>query len=580
MQSQNDARRIHILRDSEARKIAAGEVIDRPFSVVRELLDNALDASADEISLYLEEGGINRIRVVDNGFGMDREDLELCFKPHATSKIERTEDIYQIKTLGFRGEALSSIAECAKLAISSTARGSPEVGSRVEVHAGKEVAFGEAAAQIGTVVDVRDLFYSLPGRRKFLKRLSAETRLCRQTFLEKALAFPKVAFRLFVDDDLKLFLPPASPIQRVAAAYPGRLDLALLDQIEGDYQQFSVLGIMADPVYSRRDRRFIQIFVNGRRVQEYSFIQAVTYGYSELMPGGSFPAAFLFLEIEPNLVDFNIHPAKREVRIRNAGEIHRRVVSLIRAKLTDVGAVDDQQKTVWQTPLSFSQRPSDRTTISGSIGVQKTDLWDGSSYGALLPDTDASRGEVVADYGGKQIRYLGHLFSLFILVEYGDVLYIIDQHAAHERIIFERLRLEPPKVQTLLVPVRFELDPEEEKLLIESMEVYGRFGIELEQVAVGTWELIACPEVCMNMKDDLLSFIARGMGDTTTLEQELYSIVACRSAITDGEVIDRLTAVQLAAEALGLEQPRCPHGRPIWHKISKDTLYELVERTI
>src|SRR6056297_1440464 len=323
-------RRIHLLRDSVAQKIAAGEVIDRPFSVVRELLDNAIDSGADSIDLYIEGGGIRRIRVLDNGSGMDREDLELCYKPHATSKISAVGDIYNLHTLGFRGEALASVAACAKLTITS-APVSAEPHT-LEVRNGSPIRLELSRGTQGTV-DVSDLFYAMPGRRKFLKSPGAETSACTRTFIEKALPFPDISFRLFTDDQLKLYLPAADLQNRVVAAYPNQIDPRFLNPMEEEAGRFRIKALLASPAIHRRDRRNIQVYVNRRRIQEFSLVQAVHYAYEQLLPGGSFPVAFIFLEIDPELVDFNIHPAKREVRIKNLPEIHHQLVHSLKEHL-------------------------------------------------------------------------------------------------------------------------------------------------------------------------------------------------------------------------------------------------------
>src|SRR6056297_1745713 len=324
-------RRIHLLRDSVAQKIAAGEVIDRPFSVVRELLDNAIDSGADSIDLYIEGGGIRRIRVLDNGSGMDREDLELCYKPHATSKISAVGDIYNLHTLGFRGEALASIAACAKLSITSA----PEEGEpyTLEVRNGSPIRLELSRGTQGTVVDVSDLFYAMPGRRKFLKSPGAETSACTRTFIEKALPFPDISFRLFTDDQLKLYLPAADLQKRIAAAHPNQVDPRFLNLVEEEAGRFKIKALLSSPAIHRRDRRNIQVYVNRRRIQEFSLVQAVHYAYEQLLPGGSFPVAFVFLEIDPELVDFNIHPAKREVKIKNLPEIHHQLVHTLKSHL-------------------------------------------------------------------------------------------------------------------------------------------------------------------------------------------------------------------------------------------------------
>jgi DNA mismatch repair protein MutL len=564
MSQDETSRRIHVLRDADARKIAAGEVIDRPLSVVRELIDNSIDARADEIEVRIAGGGIENIRVVDNGTGMSAADLETCILPHATSKIRKTEDIYSTRSLGFRGEALSSIAACSKLEITSTSRETSETSNRITVHAGRIVNISAAAAPVGTTVDVGDLFYALPGRRKFLKRVSSESLACKQAFIEKALPFPGITFRFFSDGDLKLFLPSQNMTERISAVYPDLLSFQNLDTGSTSGEGFEIDMVLTKPGFSRRDRRLMQTYVNGRRIQEYSLLQAIIYGYSEHLPGGSFPGVFLFVEVDPKLVDFNIHPAKREVRFRNLQLIHRATVDLVRSKLPPINTY---------TPSEIGRK-------------QQAFYFDGPSgpgpgfeireVAERLESTESTETDTPPLPG---FTYHGQIFGLFLLVEYNEKLYVIDQHAAHERILFEKLAEDDLEVQTLLVPIHIELNEDEEAVLRRDLDEYGVLGFDLEQQGEGSWLIKACPSVCLDMKGDLADFIKGRRGDTTNLRQTLFATVACRAAVMDGEILDFLTGGELAAQALGLDNARCPHGRPIWFEISRDRLFELVERT-
>ena len=584
MESEHISRRIRILRESESRKIAAGEVIDRPLSVVRELLDNSIDAGATEISAFVDGGGIKRIRVTDNGTGMGGADLELCILPHATSKITSTEDIYTTRTLGFRGEALACIAACSKLEITSTPSKADE-GRKIVVHGGKVVSHSEAAAVQGTTVDVADLFYSLPGRRKFLKRTASETLACRQAFIEKALPFPNISFRLTIDGEMKLFLPPQSIHARIADLHAKSIAGAFLTYDEAESEGIGIKGVLTTPDYSRRDRRFIQIYVNNRRIQEYALVQAVMHGYSEHLPGGLFPAAFLFITVDPQLVDFNVHPAKREVRFRNLSLIHQTVVSLIRGQLGGYAIRSGLSNKLMQTQLVAETPTPGSQAFAKPFSTDSSRRHGSSSFDRY--DLQATRRELKGDEKAPEssqqssnLRYHGQIFGLFLLVEYGERLYIIDQHAAHERIIYDKLRTREPVIQTLLVPTHFNLESDDEDRLEKDMGLYRKLGIMLEKTEPGSWLLTACPASCLDMKDDLLELMQGTKGDSTSLEQELYSTIACRSAVMDGEILDDLSAVELAAEALGLENARCPHGRPIWIEMAREKLFELVGRTI
>ncbi len=577
------SRRIHVLREAEARKIAAGEVIDRPLSVIRELLDNSIDAGANEITVGVDGGGIERIRVVDNGTGMGPEDLETCILPHATSKITKTEDIYSIRSLGFRGEALASIAACSKLDIASTSDETPDTGMRITVHAGRVIQNSPAPAAQGTTVDVGDLFYSLPGRRKFLKRTSSEAQACKQAFIEKALPFPGITFKFFSDGEMKLFLPAQGLQDRVLSLFSNSIKPDLLNSVENDLDGFSLKAVLTNPAFSRRDKRLIQIYVNGRRIQEYALIQAVLYGYSEHLPGGNYPAVFLFIEVDPQLVDFNIHPAKREVRFRNLQEIHRAVVDLIRSGLMEykvrstVSNVDtyEQNSLIAEPSARFTQFP--RSSDSSAVGINIQEVRE--RLGERRHDEGKEAYQRTDEPGMPGMRFHGQIFGLFLLAEYNDRLYIIDQHAAHERIIYEKLAGTNEEIQTLLVPIHFDVNKDEETVLKKELETYAGLGFTIEQVCPGSWLIKACPAACLDMKGDLAEFIKGRRGDSTTLKQELYATVACRAAVMDGEILDALTGRELAIKALNLDNARCPHGRPIWHEISREKLFELVKRT-
>ena len=300
--------RVRVLSEPVARKIAAGEVIDRPFAAVRELLDNAIDSGADEITLTLEGGGIEGIAVRDNGCGMIREDLEICWLPHATSKIESMEDLESVLTLGFRGEALSSMAACSRLEIVSSRN---EKAFRLTIHGGKMLELISHRGAPGTSVTVKGLFYNMPARRRFLKSSRGEITMCRRIFLEKAAAHPEVAFRLFIDGVLKNYLPVSSPLERIPAAWPRLAPPSSWWETQAEGDGFRITAVHARPEISRKDRQYIQIYANRRRIDEFALVQAVQYAYDAWMPGGTFPTAFIFIDVDPSLVDFNIHPATR-----------------------------------------------------------------------------------------------------------------------------------------------------------------------------------------------------------------------------------------------------------------------------
>jgi len=606
-QVKNTSRRIHLLRDSVAQKIAAGEVIDRPFSVVRELLDNSLDSGADTIDLYIEGGGIRRIRVLDNGSGMSREDLELCYRPHATSKISAVGDIYNLHTLGFRGEALASIAACAKLSITSA----PEEGEphTLEVRNGTPIRLELSRGTQGTVVDVADLFYAMPGRRKFLKSPGAETSACRRTFLEKALPFPGINLRFFTDDQLKLFLPASDLQSRIVSAFPDQFNPQFLNQVEDEGGHFKIKAILASPSMYRRDRRYIHVYVNKRRIQEYSLVQAVHYAYEELLPGGAFPFAFIFLEIDPELVDFNIHPAKREVKIKNLPEIHHQLVHTLKSHLNRKYNVP--KKTAAPAPQELGGGGVFRTTERPySVPLEKWKTISGAAAEQPFPvehtagDTESGStspsGGRAAEQSGTQrpaggsapeqptadsetarpeIEYLGQVFNLFLIVRRNDSVYMIDQHAAHERIIFEQLTEGSIQSQNLLVPYEFEVEEDVEPLLRKRIDEFEKIGIHIEQADTGRWRILRIPARFAGLEEELIEALQLQEVSETGFKAKLFADLACKGAVKDGEKLDPYSATELAISAFELEVPRCPHGRPIWFQISRSELFELVGRT-
>lgn len=551
------SRRIRILRDEVSRKIAAGEVIDRPFSIVRELLDNAIDAGAQAIDVFLESGGLGRVRVVDDGAGMSREDVADCWKPHATSKIESEDDLLRISTLGFRGEALSSIATCSRLAITSCeAAGEP--AHRLEVLGGVLKGLDASQGRKGTVVDVAELFFNFPARKKFLRSTSAESNLCRAIFVDRAVSHPGIAFSLFADGEIKLSLSRASRTERISLCFPRQVDSRMLFESTARGNGFTVSITAARPEVRRRDRKLIQVFVNRRRVSEYSLTQAAEYGFSGFLPGGWYPIAFVFIDIEPGLVDFNIHPAKKEVRFRNLPEVHSTVVAAIRAELA--GSEPAQPS----LPSAHAARVWGTSAAIGESGQTLSFLPPGKAQLSEQPDA-------------QSIRFLGQIFGVFLVFELSDRLLILDQHAAHERIIYERLGSGVPKLQEMLFPLSFDVSEEEEARLQANLDELAGAGIQARRVGARSYEITAVSEDFEPLHEDALVELVRGTGGQEWREA-LRATAACRLAIKEGDSVDPVTARQLCAQALQLAVPRCPHGRPIWHELSEDALRKLVDR--
>lgn len=626
MQSESQSQ-VKVLKESVARKIAAGEVIDRPNSIVRELMDNAIDAGSTRIDLTLEGGGIDRIRLVDNGRGMSEEDLKLCCLPHATSKIETEDDLMTIKSLGFRGEALSSIAASSRLEIISTRN---EISNKLSIQDGRLTDPVPWRGDRGTIVDAKDLFYSIPARRKFLKRPASEGTLCRKTFLEKALPFPEIHFQLTNNGKIRDVLPPSSLKERVVAAYGSACPAGMMEERKTFMEGAEITIVAGRPEWNRSDRRYMQIYANNRRIDEYAFVQAMQYGYDELLPGGVFPVCFAFLQVDPALVDFNIHPAKREARFRNKGALHHELVSLIKDFLREFSHVfpgnslpeaapqelgmgfeprrnDNyspaaaKERINWQPPTggqNFSGNQSAGRRQAGHQSYPATPEAQTRRFTELVKETAPLRthlhpgSETAADQmtaprtppleaTSGSIRYMGQIMGVFLLAEIEDALYILDQHAAHEKLLYNRYRSETPARQDLLIPYEFEANEEEIRFMEAHRTLFEDLGIVFGPgTEEGMWEITALPRAALSMEEDIVDFLKCRKGSPAELQKELYATMSCRNAIKEGDSIDPNAALELLKGALALENPRCPHGRIMWFRLSRDELYGLVGRLV
>ncbi len=581
-------RRVRVLSEQVARKIAAGEVIDRPYAAVRELLDNAVDSGADEITLTLEGGGIDSVRVTDNGCGMTRDDLEVCWLPHATSKISAVEDLEEVRTLGFRGEALSSMAACSRLEIVSNRLGE---ALRLSIHGGKMLELDPHSGAPGTSVSVQDLFFNMPARRRFLKSKRAENTLCRRIFMEKAAAHPEIAFRLFVDGVLKNYLPAGSPLDRVSSAWPRLASPVSWWETSAEGDGFSITTVHARPEISRKDRQYIQIYANRRRIDEFSLVQAIQHAYDQWMPGGAFPVAFIFVNVDPSLVDFNIHPAKKEARFRDLPAIRHRLIESIKDRLTGE-AYRKRAENVDALPVQGTlmenkfPAPGSGIAASGSpsgFGLSRTGRptqTETEKFGETVSRTRLERFSPQPVEQGADFHYLGQVMGVFLVAESSGSLFIVDQHAAHERILYEKFKAADPASERLLIPRALEPDKAATMRLELRRDRLADLGLAVERDENGRWSLTALPGVAHGLEDTVVEFLEAGAGDAEGIEKALWADLSCKAAVKDNSILDDESARDLLKEAFSLETPRCPHGRPIWFEVSRTELFELVGRTV
>jgi DNA mismatch repair protein MutL len=578
---------IQVLPPEEARKIAAGEVIDRPAALVREFIDNALDAGAGNIDVSIEEGGIRLVEVSDDGCGMDRDDLALCVEDHATSKITGLDDLLTTRTLGFRGEALSAAGSVAELEIVTGRDGE---AWRMAVLNGA-ARLGKAARSPGTTVRTRFLFDSIPARKRFLKRPASEALLCRQIFLEKAAAFPGIQFRFTQDGTLKLFLPSGASLkERFAAAFKLEPSLSLLHHIEGRGEGFTFSLVLGGPGLSRLDKKLQMVFANGRRIHDWGLQQALEAGLQGGFPNNEHPVGAIFLDIDPRLVDFNIHPAKREAKFQKAGDIHHAVSSTLRAFLP--GLMERRS-----LALSLSARPEPLLPFSPARGPRDArEAWE--TRGTREANPDPARllaEEALYDYDPPgetpalavaesapsygRLAFIGRLWGLFILVEKDRRLYLIDQHAAHERVLYERYLAGPIPAEPLLIPLAFSTETaEEDAFLSAHNDGLARLGIHLEQEAPHIWRLDSLPAGWRASDRETAEAVLALPRTGTGFVESWAASCACHTAIRDGAFLDERSALDLARAAMDIPARHCPHGRPIWVEITQEELLKGVKR--
>ncbi len=616
-------RPVRTLNPEVARKIAAGEVIDRPNAIIRELMDNSIDAGASSITVEISGGGIDKIRIIDDGTGMTKEDLENCARPHATSKIESEVDLMNLSTLGFRGEALASIAAVSRLSIQSG-------GYKMRASITEDHIIEAAAPLKGTIVQAEGLFENFPARRQFLKRPATEGIMCRNTFIEKALARPDLAFRFIADGETKLDLP-AGQSQKdrfvMANSYSEGPDLFFEfgQSSGGENPEWSFNVVIGEPAVSRTNKKEIFIYANGRRIQEYSLVQAVEYGAQGFFPNGTYPVAAVFAQVRPDLIDFNIHPAKREARFSDISALHHGLSSSIRtffhqytySNFTEDKPADEERPqefdftlpkaaatstpshsdSLYEKHISYKASETKAEALSDFrskyLGIKTGDgfrsntTWTpkASETQSLAQAALSAASSKASDFtppAPSPIRYIGPCLGTFLLAEKNNCLYIIDQHAAHERILFDKLMSSQGDSarQPLLIPYKIKTESKTQDNQLEKLkEELNRIGFETEHSGDGLWEIKTIPERWTGTEYDLRTLLFVKQVEPKEIIRSIAAMTACKAAVKDGYVLDDITAARLVEEAFTLEDPHCPHGRPVYTVISREKLFELVKRT-
>jgi len=573
---------ISILPEPLINKIAAGEVIERPVSIVREIMDNSIDAGAKKISVEVLHGGKKLIKVSDDGAGMGRDDASLCFERHSTSKIKSEDDLFNLTSLGFRGEALASIAAVSKVVLLTSTLDS-RAGTKIEIGAGQKKHVSDAPPSPGTIIEVRDIFYNTPARRKFLKTVPTELAHIIGTVTQKALAYPEISFSLkHNESEVMATLPAKSIKERFIQLYTEEMYNEFFE-IKKQGRGIELYGFFSAGGFTRSTRSLQFIFVNRRAIKNTTVNHAVYSAYRDLIPKDKHPAYFMFLDIDPGKVDVNVHPAKREIRFESPEEIHKLVFSA----------------------ASEALRPG-RDRIPGYIqpsrpaGFQKTqageDELSGGTVRETLESAFQSSGDFQTDFftikTAPALHRYFHIGEAFVAEVTNDGIKIIDRHAAHERVLYEKfLKKTSLEVKNLFLPIRIELPAKEFNIIKDYKNLFYDFGLDVEEFGANDVIVRALPEglnkadlkgLFLDIASGIIEEETAGIRGESKEQRLLHSIaarLACHKSVRGKESLNDEELSQLLSDLEKAEMPeKCPHGRPTRIFLSLDDLRKMFKR--
>ena len=563
------------LSDTIASQIAAGEVVDRPVSVVKELIENAIDAGASEIQVEIQKAGREFIRVSDNGEGIPHEELELAVSRHATSKLSKTEELFDIKTLGFRGEALASIGSVSHLTLISR-QANEDVAAKLIVDGGVNSPLQNVAVAIGTEITVEDLFYNVPARLKFLRKDITEAKHITGLVTRYAMAYPHIRWSLTQDGNLEFQSTGSKNRLEILQALFGTHETKSLMPLNFSEKDLAIEGFISDLSLTRSNRKDITLFVNGRWVQDPTLTAAVIKAYNTMLMVGRYPVVVLFLTIPTNLVDVNVHPTKAEVRFRAQDHVFSGVQRAIRRGLLAYTPIPDLNSlNLWgrQTqapiPTSFNEQWQAQTAESTQTPIGGEAL---ATQQEPLPGTHL-----------PLLRLVGQVASTYLVAEGPDGLYLIDQHAAHERVLFDQMmaqyRASTVSSQKLIDAIPVELSPEKAGILEANLATMASLGFEIELFGPNTFLIRSIPTIVDrgDPKDAILAVVDAFEEDETPLENEAQAKVAARvckgMAVKGGQSLTEPEQRSLLLNLEASQSPRtCPHGRPTMIHLSANIL--------
>lgn len=598
-------RSIKVLPENVANQIAAGEVIERPASVVRELIDNSIDAGADKISIRIEEGGKRLIRVNDNGMGMDREDMLLSIERHATSKIQSISDIFAINTLGFRGEALPSICSVSK--VEMTSRIPDEISAcRVRISGGVIESVDEAGAPAGTTVEVRDLYFNTPARKKFLKSDQTETGHIVDTVSRIALPFTKIQIQVKDTGSGRtlLNLPSSeSELNRLSALFGKDIAVSLLDAYF-EQDGLKIRAYLSPPESERARGDRIYVYVNNRNVRDKLVLGAITRGYGQRLMKGRYPQVALFMDIDPALVDVNVHPAKQEVRFEESGFIYKSISSAIARALGD--QLNPFSMGIPEKRKENSVIPDTGKPVFSDKEKPSVPAWEYSANKEFTPPAVKEERENYKKISNtpevkiipeqkillrETPQIIGRLKNTYLLLQDKDGLLMIDQHAAHERIVYETLKNKYSgsrvESQSFLLPVNLELSLKDAGILEKKVDQLLKLGFEIENFGGTSFLIRSVPAALINSDweeflSDLIPVLEEEDDLTTDKAMDkLLTVMACHGAIRAGHRMSDTEIAEMIEQLEKLDLPtNCPHGRPVFRKFSYREIEKMFKRIV
>ncbi len=608
---------IKVLPKEISELIAAGEVVERPASVIKELVENSIDAGADNITVEIQHGGITYMRITDNGCGIARNDVPTAFLRHATSKIKSSGDLNAIGTLGFRGEALAAVSSVAKVEMFTKPREN-DLGTHYEIDGGQEKLCEEAGCPDGTTIVIRDIFYNTPARMKFLKKDVSEANAAAAVVERIALSHPEIAFKLIRDGKQSLMTPGDGKINTTVYSVLGREFAGTLMEVDGGLDGIGVKGLTCKPVSCRPTRNYQFVFLNGRLVRSGTVTAAVEQAYKNSAMIGKFPGFVLYLSVPLDTVDVNVHPAKTEVRFSDERRIFDAVYSSVKSALSKG---DTRPEVKLKEPVfnpfermstaQYRQQPISKPTVAEEVYKVKLSLHNttetvtfrDANYNhdktektvyvpkevveppiaqtekPIIPERVAVDITREAEDEKPPVTLIGEAFLTYIIVQMGESVFMIDKHAAHERILFNKLKKEQKtEMQALLTAVTVSLTREEYNAVISNTEKLSKAGFEVEDFGNSTVRVSAVPAALT--KEDIPSVISELAGDLLKGKapdaerlDDMYHTVACKAAIKAGSRTSPLEMQKLAERVLYSDDIMyCPHGRPVAFEIKRREL--------